>query len=77
MLPPKPTREEHDNAYSNDGQDTGTGAVTTTSVFFTGWMKLTLREWRQIPPSALERGAPYFRSPLMTQPMFASWQRIW
>ena len=35
------------------------------------------RACRQMPPSGLERGAPYFRSPLMGQPMVESWQRIW
>ena len=33
------------------------------------------RAWREMPPSGLERGAPYLRSPLMGQPMCASWQR--
>ena len=28
-------------------------------------------------PSRFERGEPYLRSPLMGQPMAASWQRIW
>ena len=30
-----------------------------------------------IPPSGFERGAPYFRSPLMGHPRLDSWQRIW
>ena len=58
-------------------QEAGTGASRKISVFFTGWMKRMERAWRDMPPSGLERGAPYLRSPLMGQPMCASWQRIW
>ena len=50
-------------------QEAGTGASRKSSVFFTGWMKRMERAWREMPPSGLERGAPYLRSPLMGQPM--------
>ena len=50
----------------------GTGATTSISSFETGWTKRTRRACRQILPSGLERGKPYFRSPLMGQPILAS-----
>ena len=55
----------------------GAGAIKSISSFDTGWMKRILRACRQMLPSGLERGKPYFRSPLMGHPIFANWQRIW
>lgn len=54
----------------------GTGASIVRGSFFTGCMKVILREWSEIPPSGFERGAPYLRSPLIGHPRFDSWQRI-
>ena len=42
----------------------------------TGWTKRTRRACRQMLPSGLLRGEPYFRSPLIGQPILANWQRI-
>lgn len=50
----------------------GTGAVKSISSFDTGWMKRTLRACRQMLPSGLERGNPYFKSPLIGHPIFAN-----
>lgn len=58
-------------------QSGGTGAVTEISFLLTGWMNPICLAINDMPPSLLERGAPYLRSPLMQQPMPASWQRIW
>ena len=52
----------------NFGQESGTGATTDISVCLTGCSKRISCACRQIPPSGLERGAPYLRSPLMGQP---------
>ena len=38
------------------------------SSFLTGWTKVILLACREIPPSGLDRGAPYLRSPLIGQP---------
>ena len=73
----QPLRSTHGSSDHTPFQEAGTGASRKTSVFFTGWMKRMERAWREMPPSGLERGAPYLRSPLMGQPMWASWQRIW
>ena len=54
----------------------GTGASTSISCLDTGWTKRTRRACRQMLPSGLLRGAPYFRSPLIGQPILANWQRI-
>ena len=54
----------------------GTGASTSISCLDTGWTKRTRRACRQMLPSRLLRGAPYFRSPLIGQPILANWQRI-
>ena len=58
-------------------ESAGTGATMLTGCFDTGWMNSALRECRQMPPSGLERGKPYFKSPLIGHPILASWQRIW
>ena len=58
-------------------QSEGSGAVSSKGVFFTGWMKLMCLAVREMLPSLLERGAPYFRSPLITAPWAASWHLIW
>ena len=55
----------------------GGGAITWTGAPPTGWGNMISCECRQIPPSALERGNPYFRSPLMCTPQAASWALIW
>ena len=55
----------------------GTGAVTSISCFETGCIKDMRLAWSEIPPSGLERRAPYFKSPLMGDPILANWQRIW
>ena len=54
----------------------GTGAVTTIRSRRTGWMKSTRYEWSEMPPSGFERRAPYFKSPLIGQPIFESCARI-
>ena len=50
----------------------GTGASSSISSFETGWTNLICRAWRQILPSGLERGEPYFKSPLIGHPIFAN-----
>ena len=50
----------------------GRGASTVIRSFETGWMKSTRRDISEMLPSGFERGAPYFRSPLMGQPIAAS-----
>lgn len=54
----------------------GAGASNITSVFFTGWTKATLRACNDMLPSGFERSAPYFKSPFIGHPAWASWQRI-
>ena len=49
----------------------------STPSLLTGWTNLILWEWRHIPPSGLERGAPYLRSPLIGHPMADNWHLIW
>ena len=50
----------------------GTPAETSTTVFETGCTNSTLRLIRDIDPSGLLRGAPYFKSPFMGHPIAAS-----
>lgn len=47
----------------------GRGASSSISSLETGCMNLTLRACRQILPSGLERGEPYFKSPLIGHPI--------
>ena len=63
-------------SLSRPFHEAGGGAMMSISSLRTGWMKRISCEWRQIPPSGFERGAPYLRSPLITQPIPDSWQRI-
>ena len=53
-------------------ESAGTGATMLTGCFDTGWINSALRECRLMPPSGLERGKPYFKSPLMGHPIFAN-----
>ena len=53
-------------------QEDGTGASIVIFSFFTGCMREILLACRDIPPSGFERGAPYFRSPFMGEPIFDS-----
>ena len=55
----------------------GKGASQEIGSLETGCTNSTWRESRLILPSGLLRGAPYLRSPLIGQPILASWQRIW
>lgn len=55
----------------------GAGAVMTMSCLLTGWTKAICRACKLMPPSLLVRRAPYLISPLIGQPIAASWQRIW
>ena len=50
----------------------GTPAETSITVFETGCTNSTLRLIRDIDPSGLLRGAPYFKSPFMGHPIAAS-----
>lgn len=54
----------------------GNGATTLIIFLDTGCTKDTLRANNDILPSGLLRFAPYFRSPLIGQPIFDNWQRI-
>ena len=54
----------------------GSGAIIRMGAPETGCVKRIRRACRQMEPSGLERGAPYFKSPLMGQPMAASCARI-
>lgn len=47
----------------------GRGASSSISSFETGCMNRTLRACRQMLPSGLERGEPYFKSPLIGHPI--------
>lgn len=62
--------------YLSAGQDDGTGASMVRCSFFTGCVNVILLAWREMPPSGLERGAPYLRSPFIGQPMSESWHLI-
>ena len=57
-------------------QEDGTGASMVISSFFTGCTNVMRRAWSDIPPSGFDLGDPYFKSPLIGQPRFDSWQRI-
>jgi len=50
----------------------GTGAVIFISSLLTGWMNSSILACRLMPPSGLERGAPYFRSPFIGTPILDS-----
>ena len=52
------------------------GSSRRTFCLLTGCMNSMECDCSEIPPSGLERLAPYFRSPLIGQPMFASCARI-
>ena len=76
-------REEHpcdSSAFARDfygsialhSLSSGTPAETSTTVFETGCTNSTLRLIRDIDPSGLLRGAPYFKSPFMGHPIAAS-----
>ena len=76
-------REEHpcdSSAFARDSYgsialhslSSGTPAETSTTVFETGCTNSTLRLIRDIDPSGLLRGAPYFKSPFMGHPIAAS-----
>ena len=54
----------------------GKGDSTLIFSLETGCMNSTLRDISDILPSGFERGAPYFKSPLMGHPIAANWQRI-
>lgn len=55
----------------------GTGAVMLHRLPTDGMRESIAREWSEMPPSGFERRAPYFKSPLIGQPIFESWARIW
>ena len=48
------------------------GATTSISSLRTGWVNFIWRECSEMLPSGFERGAPYFKSPLITHPMAES-----
>ena len=50
----------------------GNGALIYASSFLTGWMNESIFECRQILPSLLAEGYPYFTSPTIGQPIEAS-----
>lgn len=50
----------------------GTGAMTEIVSFEVGCSNDNFRAWRQMEPSLLDRFAPYFKSPLMMQPISPS-----
>ena len=50
----------------------GRGASSSISSLETGCMNRTLRACRQMLPSGLERGEPYFKSPLIGHPILAN-----
>ena len=50
----------------------GTGAVMLIGSLLTGCMNSMLRACSDMPPSGLERGAPYFKSPLIGHPIDAN-----
>ena len=50
----------------------GSGAVTFIVSLLTGCTNSIYLERRQIEPSLLLRGEPYFRSPLIGEPIFES-----
>ena len=58
-------------------ESSGSGASTAICSFDTGCVNSTCRDISEMLPSGLLRGAPYFRSPLIGQPIAANWQRIW
>ena len=60
-----------DSAFQS-ASPAGTGAMISTDRPETGCVKAMRRACRLIPPSGLERSAPYFRSPLIGQPMCAN-----
>ena len=53
------------------------GATISISSLRTGCTNFMRREWSEMLPSGLERGAPYLRSPFITHPIAESWARIW
>mgnify|MGYP007113998951 CR=1 FL=1 len=53
-------------------ESSGTGAVTSTTCLETGCIKCICLACSDIPPSGLERFAPYFKSPFIGEPIFAS-----
>ena len=59
-------------AISCHRRSAGTSASTHICSFDTGWTNSTRREWSEMLPSGLLRGAPYFRSPFIGHPMCAS-----
>ena len=67
------------SSYPNACQrlSSGRGASTQMVSFETGWTNEIFRESSEMLPSGLLRLAPYFKSPLMGQPIAANWQRIW
>ena len=67
----------HSSFIACHNGSSGSGETTDISSWETGWIKLILWERREIEPSGLLRLAPYFRSPLIGQPIVANWQRIW
>ena len=67
------------SSYPNACQrlSSGRGASTQIVSLDTGWTNEIFRESSEMLPSGLLRLAPYFKSPLMGQPIAANWQRIW
>ena len=58
-------------------ESSGSGASTAICCFDTGCVNSTCLDISEMLPSGLLRGAPYFKSPLIGQPIAANWQRIW
>ena len=52
-------------------------AVTSTGSLLVGCSYESVRACKQIEPSLFERFAPYFKSPLIIEPIVASWHLIW
>ncbi len=63
--------------YFQTGSDIGAGAVIFMDSPETGCVNCIARAWRWMLPSGLLRLKPYFKSPLMGQPMSANITRIW
>ena len=59
------------------GSFKGGFAVMVIISWLTGCLKVIERACKLIPPPSFERGKPYFRSPLIGQPILANWHRIW
>ena len=55
----------------------GVGAIMVKASLETGCVKLSFRAWRWIPPSGLLRSKPYFKSPLMGEPIADNCALIW